>query len=119
MIINAECFEFRPEDRDYNKKGKPRNPKMEVLGGGISYALRTQHVYGLLIWDDQKVKATDKPIVAGNLHKYGFAQADNVYSVDGVSPVILAHLQGQIGHQVNILEEWDDGEIQRPDNRTH
>lgn len=92
---------------------------MEVLGGGISYALRTQHVYGLLIWDDQKVKATEKPIVAGNLHKYGFAQADNVYSVDGVSPVILAHLQGQIGHQVNILEEWDDGEIQRPDNRTH
>ena len=51
-IARAECFEFRPEDRDYNAKGKPRNPQMEVFGGGISYALRTQHIYGLLIWEE-------------------------------------------------------------------
>lgn len=46
-------------------------------------------------------------ILAGNLHKYGFAQADNVYSVGGLCPTILAHLQGQMGHQINILEESD------------
>ena len=44
---------------------------------------------------------------AGNLHKYGFQQADTVFSVGGISPTILAHLQGQMGHQVNILEEDD------------
>lgn len=35
MITKAECFEFRPKDRDYNKKGKARDPQMEVLGGGV------------------------------------------------------------------------------------
>lgn len=48
-------------------------------------------------------------VVVGNLHKYGFSQADNVYSTCGISPTILAHLQGYIGHQINILEEEDDG----------
>lgn len=51
MIDKCECFEFRPEDRDYNKKGKPRKPQMEILGGGICYALRTKYIYGLLIWE--------------------------------------------------------------------
>lgn len=50
-IDRCECFEMRPKDRDYNKKGEPRNPQMEVLGGGLSYSLRTQHIYGLLIWE--------------------------------------------------------------------
>ena len=49
-----------------------------------------------------------EPKLAGNLHKYNFDQADNVWSIGGVSPTILAHLQGQIGHQINILEEEDD-----------
>lgn len=49
----------------------------------------------------------NKPIKAGNLHIYGFAQADDVYSTGGVSPTILAHGQGTIGHQINILEEDD------------
>lgn len=44
-----------------------------------------------------------KIILAGNLHKYGFTQADNVYSTKGVSPTILAHGQGTIGHQVQII----------------
>lgn len=52
-ISRCECFEFQPEDRDYNAKGKPRNPQMKVFGGGISYALRTAHVYGLLIWEEE------------------------------------------------------------------
>lgn len=49
--------------------------------------------------------------LAGDLHKYGFQQADSVWSIGGVCPTILAHLQGQVGHQINILEEWGDGEI--------
>ena len=53
MITRAECFEFRPTDRDYNKKGKPREAQMEILGNGLCYALRTQFVYGLLIWEDE------------------------------------------------------------------
>lgn len=52
MIVDAECFEMRPKDRDYNAKGKPRELQMEILGGGIMYALRTAHVYGLLIWEE-------------------------------------------------------------------
>lgn len=51
MIERAECFEMRPKDRDYNKKGKKREAQMEVLGGGLCYSLRTQFVYGLLIWE--------------------------------------------------------------------
>lgn len=52
MIERAECYEERPKDRDYNKKGNPREPQVEILGGGLLYALRTQHVYGLLIWEE-------------------------------------------------------------------
>lgn len=50
----------------------------------------------------------DKPIIAGSLRKYGFAQADNVWDIGGVCPTILAYNQGQIGHQINILEENDE-----------
>lgn len=58
------------------------------------------------------MKRSNEPTVAGSLRKYGFQQADNVYSTRGVSPTILAHLQGQIGHQINILEE--DGDVRLP-----
>lgn len=47
----------------------------------------------------------NEPMLAGSLNKYGFAQADSVWSVNGICPTILAHLQGQIGHQINILEQ--------------
>ena len=50
---------------------------------------------------------SNNPKLAGNLHKYNFDQADNVWSIGGVCPTILAHLQGQVGHQINILEESD------------
>ena len=43
--------------------------------------------------------------IAGSLNLYGFSQADNVYSTDGICPTILAYNQGQIGHQIQILEE--------------
>ena len=49
-----------------------------------------------------------QPTLAGNLHKYDFAQADNVWSINGVCPTILAHNAGQVGHQINILEECED-----------
>lgn len=51
----------------------------------------------------------NKPKLAGNLHKYDFGQADNVWSVKGISPTILAYNAGAIGHQINILEENEDG----------
>lgn len=51
----------------------------------------------------------NKPKLAGNLHKYDFGQADNVWSVKGISPTILAHNGGVMGHQINILEERKDG----------
>lgn len=54
MITRAECFDFQPKDRDYNKKGKSRDPQMEVLGNGLCYSLRTQHIYGLLIWEENE-----------------------------------------------------------------
>lgn len=39
IIINAESAEIRPKDRDYNKKGLPRNPQLEIFGDSINYAL--------------------------------------------------------------------------------
>lgn len=48
---------------------------------------------------------TRDPVKAGSLNKYGFQQADDVYSIDGVCPTILAHGQGTIGHQINLLVE--------------
>lgn len=36
MIERCECFEIRPIDRDYNKKGKPRETQVEILGGGYA-----------------------------------------------------------------------------------
>ena len=49
----------------------------------------------------------NEPKLAGSLRKYNFAQADNVWSIGGVCPTILAYNAGQIGHQINILEESD------------
>lgn len=56
------------------------------------------------------MKTKNEPMLAGSLNKYGFAQADNVWSIGGACPTILAHLQGQVGHQINILEEEDEEE---------
>lgn len=51
-------------------------------------------------------KNENNPVLAGKTNYYGFAQADSVYMArGGISPCILAHLQGQVGHQVNILYE--------------
>ena len=50
-----------------------------------------------------------KTKLAESLHKYDFGQADNVWSVKGISPTILAYNAGAIGHQINILEEKEDG----------
>ena len=36
----------------------------------------------------------NKPKLAGNLHKYDFGQADNVWSVKGISPTVLAYNGG-------------------------
>lgn len=47
----------------------------------------------------------NEAILAGSLNKYGFSQADYVWSINGICPTILAHLQGYTGHQINILED--------------
>ena len=46
------------------------------------------------------------PKIAGSLNKYGFAQADNVWSIDGISPTIITG-GNQIGHQINIMEKCE------------
>ena len=40
--------------------------------------------------------------LAGSLNLYNFAQADNVWSLDGISPTIITGAS-QIGHQINVL----------------
>lgn len=44
--------------------------------------------------------------LAGSLHLYDFAQADNVWSLDGISPTILTGA-GRIGYQINIMEKCE------------
>lgn len=51
-IRKAECFEFRPKDRNYNKHGKPMQAQMEILGDGLCYCLRTEFVYGVIIEEE-------------------------------------------------------------------
>ena len=48
----------------------------------------------------------ENPRKAGSLRKYGFSQADDVWSVEGVSPTIITG-GDRIGHSINILEESD------------
>ena len=48
--------------------------------------------------------------LAGNLHLYDFEQADSVWSIWGLCPCIITDGH-RIGHSINILEEWGDGEI--------
>ena len=46
------------------------------------------------------------PKLAESLNKYGFAQADNVWDVNGISPTIITG-GNQIGHQINIMEKCE------------
>lgn len=48
-------------------------------------------------------------VKAGDLHLYGFNQADSVWSVEGVAPTLLTGA-GSLGHSVNVLVEDADGE---------
>ena len=41
---------------------------------------------------------------AGMMDAYGFAQADSVWSGEGISPTIITD-GNRIGHQINALEE--------------
>lgn len=45
--------------------------------------------------------------LAGSLNLYNFAQADNVWSLDGISPTIITGAS-QIGHQINVLPQEDE-----------
>lgn len=46
----------------------------------------------------------EKLLLSGSLDKYNFRQADAVYSISGLSPMIQAHEGNQTGHQVQILQ---------------
>ena len=61
----------------------------------------------------------NQTILAGDLHKYGFSQADNVYSTNGIAPTVTAHLGGQIGHQIQIVvyEDCEDVRLSEADSR--
>lgn len=50
----------------------------------------------------------EKPKLVGQLNRYNFRQANRVWSVKGISPVLLATNSKGIGHQINILEEKED-----------
>lgn len=57
----------------------------------------------------KKCKKPSASGIVGTLNKYGFSQADNVYSTERESITILAKGQGTIGHQMNILVEDNGG----------
>lgn len=54
---------------------------------------------------------TNETILLGSLHRYNFKQADSVYSLTGVSPTIMAHGGGTLGHQVLIFEDELDCDL--------
>lgn len=92
---------FRFEPTDGGGVGKTITSKERQVGNYIDDELRLQ----------REAENVDGPSTIGSLNKYGFDQADSVWDSSKQCPTILAHLQGQIGHQVNILEEeeTDDG----------
>ena len=47
-IVEAVSVEEQPIDRAYNAKGKQRQTHLEVMGGGIAYAVRSGYVARVL-----------------------------------------------------------------------
>ena len=91
----TESLKLQPKDRDYNKNGGKREARFESIGG--VYAMRSR----------QRKKFTSSSpscTKAGSLNLYGFGQADCVWYLGGICPTIMAHLQGQIGHAILVLE---------------
>ena len=107
MIVRAESFELRPADRDYNKHGKQRKPQMEILGGGLCYCLRTQFVYGLLIWEEgNKYMEIIKDRISQGDVPLGY-DPYNKSDVDDVLPALPASygVLGRIGTTVIFEKE--------------
>lgn len=104
VIIGAENAEIRPKDRDYNKKGLPRNPQLEIFGDGISYALRTgQQVKAVEIHEMENLrirKLTPKEC----FRLMGFDDADcDVLSNNGISNTQIYKMAGN-SIVVDVLE---------------
>ena len=47
-IIEAIAVEEKPIDRAYNAKGQERQTHLEVMGGGIAYAVRSGYIARVL-----------------------------------------------------------------------
>lgn len=50
--MKAESWKMQPKDRRYKSKGKKRETKMEILGGGICYCITTNGQIGVMVWSD-------------------------------------------------------------------
>ena len=79
----------------FAKSGSSHTPVTHQISRTITTFC--DHDIGIVVKDD-------KPKLAGSLNKYNFAQADSVYSKDGISPSIMAYNGGQNGHQIQILD---------------
>ena len=47
-MIEVVAVEEKPIDRTYNAKGQDRRTHLEVMGGGIAYAVRSGYVARVL-----------------------------------------------------------------------
>ena len=47
-MLKVVAVEEKPIDRAYNAKGQDRRTHLEVMGGGIAYAVRSGHVARVL-----------------------------------------------------------------------
>lgn len=47
-LIEAVAVEEKPIDRAYNAKSKERQTHLEVMGGGVAYAVRSGYVARVL-----------------------------------------------------------------------
>ncbi len=53
-IIEAVAVEEKPIDRAYNAKRKERQTHLEVMGGGVAYAVRSGRIPYIIVEDNNK-----------------------------------------------------------------
>lgn len=53
-IIEVVAVEEKSIDRAYNAKGKERQTHLEVMGGGIAYAVRSGRIPYIIVEDNNE-----------------------------------------------------------------
>ena len=53
-MLNVVAVEEKPIDRAYNAKGKQRQTHLEVMGGGIAYAVRSGRIPYIIVEDNNE-----------------------------------------------------------------